>query len=170
MYAPISAAAECFSGLSSHPDQSGKGKARSRHGVVMALHLVVMQNKELPLEASAFHRLQDSLGTIETPHQQHPHEVGIAAIGMHVGSRPESPNLHGIQQPVVLIVNDMNVPETEKEKMHELVRHPEMAQGMHERKYLGGPQKRHNHQYDGIRFQRYQERLVYTLTLNTQWP
>ena len=76
-----------------------------------------MQNEELPLEPPAFHRLEHSLGTIETPHQQHPHEVGVASIGVHIGSRPESPDPHGIHQAVILFVDHMYVSETKKEKI-----------------------------------------------------
>ena len=95
---------------------------------------------------------------------------GVASIGVHIGSRPESPDPHGIHQAVILFVDHMYVSETKKEKMYKLVRHQEVAQGMHEGKYLGGPQQRQYHEDNGIRLQRYQECMMYTLTLNAQWP
>jgi hypothetical protein len=112
-----------------------------------------VEDIELAIEPTTPHGFHDSQGPIKAPHQQHPDQVRVCPVRVQIGPRPECPDLHSVNEPVIFLMNHVNVTETEKENMDEFVRHPHVTERVHQMKDRRCAQKRHESQHDYVGFQ-----------------
>ena len=82
------------------------------------------------MKSAAKHSLTDAVSSIETFDEQHTNHVGETSIRVHIRSRFEGSDPHGVTQPIIFQMKHLEVPDREEEQMNQFVWNIEVAQSM----------------------------------------
>ena len=110
----------------------------------------MLEDPEGSVKAPADHGLVDTLGTFRTLEKKGSDKIGVRLVGTKPCSRFKSPGLHGIDNLMVLHVNDMDIAEAEEKEMDKFVGYPQVVQPMHQAENGRGGKQYHGGQHDRV--------------------
>ena len=82
------------------------------------------------MKSAAEHSLTDAVSSIEAFNEKHADKVSETSVRVHIRTRFEGSNPHGITQSIIFQMKHLEVSNREEEQMNQFVWNIEVAQGM----------------------------------------